>query len=62
MGWAPEKETLGSDQILGQEAQSSSSKSRTSRMAGSTPFFKRPLTTSDPGKDQQGLGNLEPTC
>ena len=31
-------------------------------MAGSMPFFKRPLTTSDPGKDQQGLGNLEPTC
>ena len=39
-----------------------SASSRTSRMAGSTPFFKRPLTTSDPGKDQQGLGNLEPTC
>ena len=31
-------------------------------MAGSTPFFKRPLTASDPGKDQEGLGNLEPTC
>jgi len=37
-------------------------KSCTSGMAGSTPLFKRPLTTSDPGRDQQGLGNLEPTC